>query len=64
MKDTAVYQGMIYQGAEQKECGCEERLKVHECGRRRRRRHGRPVNLSVAEVGAGRMLSEGAGKPR
>lgn len=50
---------VVRTGAEQKECGCGERIKFHESERKRGRRHNRPVNLSGAEVGAGRMLFEG-----
>lgn len=50
---------VVRAGAEQKECRCEERIKFHEYVRKRGRRHKKPVDLSVAEVGAGRMLFEG-----
>lgn len=53
------HSSVVRAGAEQKECGCEERVKFHEYVRKRGRRHDRRVNLSVAEVGAGRMLFEG-----
>lgn len=52
------HSSIVRAGAEQKEYGCEERIKFHECVRRRGRTHNRPVNLSVTEVSAGRMLFE------